>query len=60
MSTGTPAAPPQQGQAQQANPLLAILQCAYKNNAADVHIKAHLPPKAVIDGKVKVTSYLAK
>ncbi|MDB5101703.1 MAG: Twitching motility protein PilT, partial [Cyanobacteria bacterium RYN_339] len=47
MTTGTP---PQA----QTNPLLGILQTAYKLGAADIHIKAGLPPKAVIDGKVKV------
>jgi twitching motility protein PilT len=47
MTTGTPPQP-------QTNPLLGILQTAFKAGAADIHIKAHLPPKAVIDGKVKV------
>jgi twitching motility protein PilT len=37
-----------------ANPLLQILQVAVRAGAADIHLKAHLPPKAVIDGKVKV------
>jgi twitching motility protein PilT len=36
------------------NPLLGILQAAFKQNAADIHIKAHLPPSAVIDGRVRV------
>ena len=50
MTTGAP----QQAPAQNANPLLGILQTAVKHNAADIHLKAHLPPKAVLDGKVKV------
>ncbi|MFN3431613.1 MAG: type IV pilus twitching motility protein PilT, partial [Candidatus Sericytochromatia bacterium] len=50
MTTGHP----QQAPAQQANPLLGILQSAVKHGAADIHLKAHLPPKAVLDGKVKV------
>lgn len=54
MSTGSPApaAAPPAGAPAQGNPLLGILQAAFKNNAADIHLKAHLPPKAVIDGKV--------
>lgn len=49
----TNAVPPQAPQAG-ANPLLTILQIAVKAGAADIHLKAHLPPKAVIDGKVRV------
>ncbi len=61
MTTG--ALPPQQAAAGaapaaspagQANPLLQILQIAVRAGAADIHLKAHLPPKAVIDGRVKV------
>ena len=60
MTTG--ALPPQPSQAPApagappagANPLLQILNIAVKAGAADIHLKAHLPPKAVIDGKVKV------
>jgi twitching motility protein PilT len=51
MTTGAPQQAPAQ---QQANPLLGILQTAVKHGAADIHLKAHLPPKAVLDGKVKV------
>ncbi|GEM_PF-57457 len=36
------------------NPLLGILQAAYAHQAADIHLKAYLPPKAVIDGQVRV------
>jgi twitching motility protein PilT len=34
--------------------MMAILRAAVKLNAADIHFKAHLPPKAVIDGTVKI------
>ncbi|MFP5502126.1 MAG: type IV pilus twitching motility protein PilT [Candidatus Sericytochromatia bacterium] len=44
----TPAAPAQ------ANPLLGILEIAVKLDAADIHLKAHLPPKALVDGKIIV------
>ncbi|HEY9721013.1 MAG TPA: PilT/PilU family type 4a pilus ATPase [Oscillatoriaceae cyanobacterium] len=50
MTTNAPASPA----AAQQNPIMPILQAAVKLNAADIHLKAHLPPKAVLDGKVKV------
>jgi twitching motility protein PilT len=54
MTVAPPAQEATRDQGNQPNPLLNILSEAVKHNAADVHLKAYLPPKAALDGKVKV------